>query len=506
MEQPDAGKPTLSHSRINHGESSLDKLVEGKPVHRVLHAVAAPLLGLVLAGFLDSRIRSGDIQVPNLDKAVSIAYVLLGIGLAYRLTCLIALDFLLARATGRQVPKILKHLIGIASALLVVVLSVNILYAGAFTGLIALSSVIAMVIGLALRPIILDVFSGLSANLDSAFHIGDWVEIVGRNGGSSHTGWVEEVNWRTTHLRTRSGNLIICPNSTLSTAVVTNFSRPSRLSRYGIRVELPPEIDPDRCRRILLAAVQATLDGENGPSSEKAPDVLVTKMEASGVEYWVRYWLDSTTQSSDHATDLVSRSVLRHLQLAGIPLAENVILHRDKRVIRNTASPAEVLAQIALFSGMRTETLECLAEKTSTQNFSPDEILIHQGADDSDMFLLIEGAVDVVITVDGREMTVDRMQAGDYFGEMSLLTGEPRTATIRARTAGTAYRIGRAAIAPILESDPVLMDLVSRNLAERNLNRETKAAAAKDESPEQKRASLTAILLGKMRAIFRSGR
>ena len=479
-----------------------------KPIVRIARAGAVPLVGLGLVALLDSRIRSGDVRLPHLDKVVAIGYILLGIGLAYRLICAIALDLLMARATGRQVPKILKHIIGIAAAVLALLLSVNIVYSGAFTGLIALSSVIAVVIGLALRPIILDIFSGLSANLDAALHIGDWIEITGRSGASSHTGWVEEINWRTTHLKNRSGNLVICPNSVVSTAIIVNFSRPSRLSRYDTCVELPPEVDPERARRVLLAAVGATLDLENGPVSGRAPDVLVTKLEASGVEYQIRFWLDPAESSYDAAIDLVSRSVLSHLQLAGIPLAENVILHRDKRVILNAANPesrAEVLGRAALFSGVLPETLERLAASTSVHDFTNGDVLIREGAGDSDMFLLVEGAVDVLITVDGKEVMVARMKAGDYFGEMSLLTGEPRTATIRVATGGSAWRIGREAIAPVLKSDPALMDLLSRNLAERNLRREAKAAASHEETPEQKHESLAALFLVKMREIFRGG-
>lgn len=476
---------------------------------QVIRAAAAPLVGLCLIAFLDSRVRRGDLSLTYLDNAISISYILLGIGLAYRLICSIVLDVLMPRATGRQVPKILKHIIGISAAVIALLLSINVLYSGAFAGLVALSSVIAVVIGLALRPIILDIFSGLSANLDAAFHIGDWIEIKGRSGGAAYTGWVEEINWRTTHLRTRSGNLIICPNSTMSTAIITNFSRPSRLSRYEIRVELPPELDPERARRILLVAVQATLDIENGPSSGKAPDVLICEMEASGVEYCIRFWLDPSLLSSDAAIDMVSRSVLRHLQLAGIPLAENVILHREKRSILNTANPvsrAEVLARTALFSGVQPWTLERLAGNTLFHRFTQGEILIREGALDNDMFLLAEGAVEVIIAVDGTDVSVARMQAGDYFGEMSLLTGEPRTATIRALTDGGAYRISREAIAPVLESDPVLMNLLSRNLAERNLGRQAKADAAQDDTPQKKHEGLAAVLLGKMMGIFRGGR
>jgi small-conductance mechanosensitive channel/CRP-like cAMP-binding protein len=475
---------------------------------RIFKSIAIPAAGLGLVALLDNRVRGGFVSIDHAGKLVAIGYILLGISLAYGLICNVALDIALARASGRRVPKILKHLIGIATVLLAALLVINVLHPGALTSLLTLSSVIAVVVGLALRPIILDIFSGVSANLDTAFHIGDWVEINSRNEGKSHTGWVEQINWRTTQLRTRSGNLIVCPNSTLSTAVITNFSRPSRFSRFGIKVKLPPELDSDRARQVLLTAVKAAIPSD-GLAEEKnhAPDVLVTEMEASGVEYWLRFWLDPARNSIDSVIDEVSRSVLRQLQFAGIPLSEKVILHRDRRPlldVRSTGGRAEALSRAALFNGVSHDTLEMFAGKVVLQRFEEGDTLIRQGDADSDMFLLVEGAVLVAVEKDGGEVIVARMRAGDYFGEMSLLTGEARTATIRAATAGAAYRIGREAISPVLEADPELMDLLSRNLAERNLSREARTAHSAGENPARKSESLAAVLLGRMMSVFRS--
>jgi small-conductance mechanosensitive channel/CRP-like cAMP-binding protein len=479
------------------------------PLKAVLREVAVPIAGLALVTLLDHHQAGGHLRREDLDKVVAVAYLLLGFALAYRLLCTVVLDFLVAGAKGRPVPRILKHLIGIAAALAALLLSANVLFSGAITGLLTLSSVIAVVIGLALRPIILDVFSGLSANLDSAFHIGDWIEIARRGGGSTQTGWVEEINWRTTHLRTRSGNLVVCPNSTLSTAIITNYSRPSHLSRFDLKVKLPPELDPDRARQVLAAAVQATLGRDNGPAADKQPDVLITGMEASGVHYWIRFWLNPAERSADTVTDTVAHSVLRHLQLAGIPLSEKVVLHRERRTLLDTgtaAARAEVLGRLALFHGVPADTIRHLAEAAAPFRFAQGETLIRQGDEDNDMFLLVEGAVNVLVTLDGKELLVAPMQAGDYFGEMSLLTGEPRTATIRAATDGAAYRIRREAIAPLIGADLDLMSLLSRNLAERNLRRQEKTTATLEGSHEEKQASLAAALLGRMRGIFRAGR
>lgn len=476
---------------------------------RILKSIAIPAVGLAIVAFLDNRIRGGFLHIDHAGKLVAIGYILLGLALAYRLICDVALDIALARATARRVPKILRHLIGIAMVLLAALMVTNALHPGALTSLLTLSSVIAVVVGLALRPIILDIFSGVSANLDAAFHIGDWIEISGRNDGKFHTGWVEQINWRTTQLRTRSGNLVVCPNSTLSTAVITNFSRPSRLSRFGIKVKLPPELDTDRARRILLAAVGSAAFHDGGADKEQMPDVLVTAMEASGVEYWIRFWLDPSRDSIDAAADEVSRSVLRHLQLAGIPLSEKVVLHRDRRPlldIRSTSGRAEAFSRAALFDGVSHDTLEILAGKAVLDRFAEGETLIRQGDSDSDMFLLVEGAVQVAVEKDGAEVMVARMRAGDYFGEMSLLTGEPRTATIRAITPAAAYRISRAAVSPVIEADPGLLGLLSCNLAERNLSREAKTAQQPGENPARRSEGLASVLLGRMMSIFRVSR
>ncbi len=486
----------------------MDSREPRKQTTRILKSIAIPTAGLGIVAFLDNRARGGFIQMDHAGKLVAAGYILLGMALAYRLICDVALDIALARASARRVPKILKHLIGISMVLIAALMVINVFHPGALTSLLTLSSVIAVVVGLALRPIILDIFSGVSANLDAAFHIGDWIEINGRNDGKTHTGWVEQINWRTTQLRTRSGNLIVCPNSSLSTAVIINYSRPSRLSRFGIRVKLPPELDPDRARQILLAAVRSVdLGGRNG--QDETPDVLITDMEASGVEYWIRFWLEPSHDSIDAAINEVSRSVLHHLQFAGIPLSEKVVLHRDRRPlldIRSASGRAEAFSRAALFDGVSHGTLENLAGKAVLDRFGEGDTLIRQGDADSDMFLLVEGAVQVAVEKNGADVVVARMKAGDYFGEMSLLTGEPRTATIRAITAGAAYRISREAISPVLEADAALMGLLSRNLAERNISREARTAQGAGENPAQRSEGLASVLLGRMMSIFRSSR
>jgi hypothetical protein len=168
---------------------------------------------------------------------------------------------------------------------------------------------------------------------------------------------VEEVNWRTTHIRTRAGNLVICPNSAISTSLITNLSRPARLSRFEVPVKLPSEVDAARAERLLEAAVDATLGTDNGPTPEKKPDVILVGMKDAGVDYLVRYWLDPAERSSDAVRHHVVKSILQHLHLAGIPIAEPVVLNRDSRKIALVAAIA-VSRCVGVSRGMTSDTLQ----------------------------------------------------------------------------------------------------------------------------------------------------
>jgi len=477
-------------------------------VKRFLQLLAFPLVGIALIAVVQAQAWRLHLDQPSVDKAALVGFILLGAVLCHRLFCSLALDCFVAGVKGRPVPNILKHLIAIGVGTVALMAAINVLFTVSVSGILTLSSVIGVVVGLALRPIILDVFSGLSANLDTAFKIGDWIELSGEPDGRAYAGWVEEVNWRTTHIRTRSGDMIICPNSIISTVIISNLSRPFPLSQFEVSVKLPPDLDSARAFRVLQAAVDSTLDSEHGPSSDKRPDVLIKAIQESGVEYLVRFWLDASKHDAAEVKHEVLTSVHRHLLLAGVPLADAVILNLDRRETSDPASFAgrtAVLSRIELFGGIGDKGIRRLAEGLAARNFEPGELLVVQGEDGNDMFVIVEGAVEVLVNVDGGEIAVDRMQAGDYFGEMSLLTDEPRSASIRGLTRGIVYQIGRDAIASLIDSDAGLMELLSRNLADRNLNRFSKIEAAREGVPEITRKGLASALLAKMKGVFHLG-
>lgn len=395
---------------------------------------------------------------------------------------------------------------GIGFAFVALLVCVQILFSQAFSGFLALSGILGVVIGLALRPIILDIFSGLSTNMEAAFQLNDWITV--EDGAVEYTGWVDQVNWRTTHIRTRSGNLIVCPNSFLSTSMVTNYSRPFDLSRYDIKLKLPPEILTERALGILNNAVRATLGQPGGPSPQKSPDVLITQVADSGIEYWVRFWVDPSKSSYDTAIHKVNQSVMRHLRLAGIRLAserEHVYFSRPPSLsadYENLEDRTQLLSDLEIFQGIHRETLKDLAEKLKIRRFSVGSDYFREGEESREMYILVEGSLEVTIEELGKRVFLNSLQPGDYFGEMALMTNEPRSATITSVSESLAFEIGRKEMSAILNEQPELMEVLSRNLASRKLENDKSLREFSEDLEQATPDTLAGYFLEKMKDLF----
>lgn len=474
-----------------------------------------PSIALIVLGWLvvqhHHQVKAGELDAAAVlvvwqEKILLASLWMAGFLFLYRLTGVIILEWLVRRTLRRAVPRILHDVLGLVFATVAIMVAVQILFTQAFSSLLTLSGIFGIVIGLALRPIILDAFSGLSANMEAAFQIGDFVTVHDRNG--TYTGWVDQINWRTTNIRTREGNLIVCPNSTFSTSVVTNYSRPYQLSRYEVRVKLPPEYPVGQGTEILYQAVEATLGKPGGPTGEKGPDVLIAAATDCGVEYRVRFWLDPVRESPDRATHLVYESILRNLRFAGIRLAaerEEVSLLRASRSIADYTQEVDrvqFLASLPLFAGIQKELLEILAGRLEIKSFEAGQRLVEEGGKSSEMYVLVQGVLRITKQEGTTLVELTRMQAGDYFGEMALLTGEERTATVTSLTPCKVFEISRPVMQDLLKEAPEVMQLLSRNLAERKDQME-KALRRATAGPTQTRETWTEIILHRMKALFR---
>lgn len=373
----------------------------------------------------------------------------------------------------------------------------------------------AVVIGLALRNVILDIFIGLAVNFDRAFEIGDCILLA--NGPS---GRVIELNWRTTRLLTSEGNIVVIPNGKLGELIVTNFSRPEPTSEFELSVFLDFDVPSERALRVLNAAVHSAV-GKAGILERPEPSARIRGVALQGVEYKLKYHLDPR-QAGPGATPLdplkapskaqheVWKAVLDQLSRAGFQPAtpKQDVFHaaRPQRQLDSHSLEDRValLARVELFGVLTTEERTDLSRQMRERSFKEGEIVIQLGDHGDSMFILCEGLLEVRIALKEGQIAgrVARLPAGTFFGEMSALTGEPRSALVVAVTDALVFEISKDHIAALIHNRPELAEMIAQVVTERKLRNTEAMAKANTLVLATEKSSMTALLVGRMLTFF----
>jgi small-conductance mechanosensitive channel/CRP-like cAMP-binding protein len=440
-----------------------------------------------------------------------------GVGLSVAWGVIRALDVFVwqrrARILGRPVPRLLKDILAVLIFTIAVAGLAVFVFGQPIVGVWATSSVVGIVCGFALRNIILDVFTGLAINLDQSIRIGDWVEIHHNSFKKTVYGKVIEINWRTLRVDLGNGRVVVVPNSLMAVIPFTNYSQPDDVARFEVLITLDFSVSTERATRILLAAVRA-VSGKEGPVEEPAPKVRVDEVTDSGIRYKVRYYVHVNDVSPGNGRHIVTRSILEHLTRAGLtpsyPKRDTFQAPMPPRGLDTQveADRVALLARIDLFqNSLRTEELEALAKAMRPRRFRAGEVLIHQGDVGESMFVLAEGMAYVYLDhgPDNGRVRVGQLTPGQVIGEMSLLTGEPRTATVTAATDVVAFEVGKEHVQELLLGRPGIAEEISNVVAERRVQLREAAATAPPEERLAEKQHLGRQILEKMKQIFRWG-
>jgi hypothetical protein len=206
--------------------------------------------------------------------------------------------------------------------------------------------------------------------------------------------------------------------------------------------------------------------------------------------------------------DTVATAVLRALQHVGLGVARPARDLRLERTSPASARPrrAALLGRIELFRGFPPEERAALEELMHERLFRGGEVVVRQGEPGASLFVAAEGALDVTLERDGAETALDRMVPGDVFGEMSLLTGQPRSATVVAATDAVVFEIAREHLDPVLRRRPELAERLAGIMADRQAHNAERGRGGADGGeaaggPPPGREDL----LARLRAFFRLG-
>ena len=329
------------------------------------------------------------------------------------------------------------------------------------------------VIGLALRDTLGNVIGGLSLQTDRSIQLGDWIKV------GDVEGRVVDIRWRYTAVETRNGETLIVPNGVLTTEKVMVLGRRQgapREWRRWVHFNVDLRQSPSEVVRVVTEAI---VDAHiPGVAAEPAPDCLFRDVQQSFARYAVRYWL--TDLERDLATDsVVLTRAYFALQRAGIALAvpEHAVLlteQSDERAagLRRTDLARRRLAldRVEVLRPLGDEDRDTLAGRLHFAPFARGEMLTRQGEPGDWLYLITAGEVSVRVAVDGGlEQEVAQLGPGDFVGEMSLMTGERRSATVVASTGVECYRLDKEAFQDVLRQRPAIAEPVAEVLARRRV-------------------------------------
>jgi small-conductance mechanosensitive channel/CRP-like cAMP-binding protein len=357
-------------------------------------------------------------------------------------------------------------------------------------GLLATSAVLSVVIGLALQETLGNLFAGLSLQLERPYQVGDFIRI------GEHTGRVMQIGWRATRILTFRRESITVPNSKVAKDVVQNFSFGYEPVAIDIYIKLSYETPPNQVKAAVLEVMKEIATILQDP----APLCRTWAFEESAIRYQIRYWVADFGHADNTMEELYTRLWYRlRRENIEVPFPQRVVHLRNEAAPRSEFSSEtvlELLRAVDLFALLIPEELDQLRRELVPRRFGKSERVIEEGEEGHTFYLVVSGEVSVR-TGKGQEVT--RLKRGNYFGEMSLLTGEPRAATVVAVQDAVLLELGRPAFARMFTSHPGLARQLSALLAQRRTQLRAVAEASgggADPAPEAGR------ILGRLRQIF----
>jgi small-conductance mechanosensitive channel len=390
------------------------------------------------------------------------------IGIAVAFVGIRFLDYLLFDVVfrwrrGGNAPALLRQLVGLLAFAVCLVIVFKMFLPGVnLGGLLVSSAIITAVIGLALQDTLGNLFAGLALHLEKTVEVGDLIR------AGETFGVVEELSWRAIKLHTTEGNLMLIPNSVFGKEKLEIFPHSGHsIARY-LRVGIDGEASPAATRAVLVEALRGT----PGMTSDPKPVAYVKNFDPYAVLYEVRYWLEDYSKYLE--VDSAARErVWYALHRAGIKMALPIIeqhqyaagpLGRPSR--KDAIEPA--LGRVDLFATLTQAELSRLASGAAERRFGPDEFMVREGDATSSMFVIESGRAAVTIHgAAGDSRGIAMLDPGAHFGEISLLTGGPRTATVRALTEVVAIEINKDTLLPVLEENPSLCETFDAVIEER---------------------------------------
>lgn len=366
------------------------------------------------------------------------------------------------------------------------------------SGLLITSTVLSAVIGLALQDTLGNLFSGISLQLEAPFNVEDWVNLGGFEGK------VVSQNWRTLTILTRDAHRVSLTNKFVAEDKIVNYSRPTRRQIHTFSIVLDYRHPPNFVKKVLIDM----LDEVEEVVPHSTLGAYISGYEDSGIKYSMKYWMTDYAHVNEIQDVVLSRlwyALKRHEIKIPYPISEvqmSLIASGDEesRSKEELIQIKKLLRGVDWLDRISDENIEFMSENIAVHTYGQNDVIIKQGEGGDSMFIIMDGMAKVFISTETDKMVeVAEKKPGEFIGEMSLLTGEPRSASVKAAVDMRVLMMNKNAFSNVLMKDEHILNEMIEGMQEyktglaRIIAEERERSDATEESAKE-------IVLQKIRA------
>jgi small-conductance mechanosensitive channel len=399
---------------------------------------------------------------------VGAAVVLLSTAFVVALVNRYVWDLYFEQRKQTPIPHFLREVVGgiIFLIALLFVLSIGYHAERELKGVLAGSGVAAIILGFAGQNLFGGIIAGMSLQINRPYRVGDWLQI------GDKFAEVMEINWRSTRLRTNDRIYLDIPNNEIVRQTIINLHYPTQLHAMRVRIGVDYNAPPNRVKDALFRAASS------GQGVQKEPHVKVHLIDFGdhAMVYEVEYFMLNHAAHNE-VSDSVRTNIWYELKRQGIKIPFPVrTLQLERRAAQAPRDEQEqaraILRAEPLFHCLSDAQIDNLIEHAQVSQFGRGESVIEEGSDGDSMFVLLRGTAQVSVAKNGSLIPVANLRSGDCFGEMSLLTGEKRSATVRAEDDCDVLEIRKDVMGEVIRASPDCLRQLSEILAKRKIETE----------------------------------
>lgn len=363
--------------------------------------------------------------------------------------------------TKNPQPVILVQAITISCYALIGLIGFIVMYDHSAGQVLAASGAVGFGIVYVLREFIADIVACIQIQSDGLIRIGDYIEV---DSGEYYE--VVQIDHRMVVLRNAVKHLVRIPNRRFIDLTYINLNQQAAKmgARRIIEIDIDSGNDADKIIELLTQAAEYVVK-----SDSRYPwfHIRLAKINSGIYTFTWQYECDPSLTPKD-SKNRISLAAARFLRLGGINMNYTVEVTRSSDLVHTINGRLKDVYRFGVLRALSMEQVTRLSDAARIVTCRANHLLIEQGHNADSMYILMEGGLEVTIPNDqGEQVVVATIWPGDCVGEMSLLTGEPRSANVRAKVNSTLLEITKADISPILEDAPELIDEISTLLERR---------------------------------------